>query len=75
MPGLSGAKLRYKVTSCADGLAVDKEGRVYNAGCNGIQVYMGADGRQFVTAVATGGSLPGSDVTNDEIIAFALPKQ
>ena len=37
--------------------------------------YMGADGRQFVTAVATGGSLRGSDVTNDEIIAFALPKQ
>src|SRR5262245_17000976 len=30
---------RYKVTSCADGMAVDKEGRVYNAGCNGIQVY------------------------------------
>jgi quinoprotein glucose dehydrogenase len=37
--------------------------------------YMGADGRQFVTVVATGGSLTGSDVTNDEIIAFALPKQ
>ncbi len=34
-----GPSLRYKVTSCADGLAVDKEGRVYNAGCNGIQVY------------------------------------
>jgi gluconolactonase len=34
-----GPGLRYKVTSCADGLAVDKEGRVYNAGCNGIQVY------------------------------------
>jgi len=30
---------RYPVTSCADGLAVDKEGRVFNAGCNGIQVY------------------------------------
>jgi gluconolactonase len=30
---------RYPVTSCADGLAVDKDGRVYNAGCNGIQVY------------------------------------
>ena len=30
---------RYKVTSCADGLAVDKEGRVFNAGCNGIQVF------------------------------------
>jgi quinoprotein glucose dehydrogenase len=37
--------------------------------------YMGADGRQFVAVVATGGSLTGSDVTNDEIIAFALPKQ
>jgi hypothetical protein len=36
---------------------------------------MGADGRQFVTVVATGGSLTGSDVTNDEIIAFALPKK
>jgi gluconolactonase len=34
-----GPGLRYRVTSCADGLAVDKEGRVYNAGCNGIQVY------------------------------------
>jgi gluconolactonase len=34
-----GPALRYKVTSCADGLAIDKEGRVYNAGCNGIQVY------------------------------------
>jgi len=37
--------------------------------------YMGADGRQFVTFVATGGSLTGSEVTNDEIIAFALPKK
>ena len=34
-----GPGLRYKFTSCADGLAVDKDGRVYNAGCNGIQVY------------------------------------
>jgi hypothetical protein len=34
-----GPGLRHKVTSCADGLAADKEGRVYNAGCNGIQVY------------------------------------
>jgi hypothetical protein len=25
--------------------------------------------------VATGGSLTGSEVTNDEIIAFALPKK
>ena len=37
--------------------------------------YMGGDGRQFVTVVSTGGSLTGSDVTNDEIIAFALPKR
>jgi glucose dehydrogenase len=37
--------------------------------------YMGGDGRQFVAVVATGGSLTGSDVTNDEIIAFALPKK
>lgn len=37
--------------------------------------YMGADGRQYVTVLATGGSLTGSDVTNDEIIAFALPKK
>lgn len=37
--------------------------------------YMGSDGRQFVTVVSTGGGLTGSDVTNDEIIAFALPKK
>ena len=37
--------------------------------------YMGTDGRQFVAVVATGGSLTGSDVTNDEIIAFALPRK
>ena len=37
--------------------------------------YMGADGRQFVTVVSTGGGLTGSAVTNDEIIAFALPKK
>ena len=35
--------------------------------------YLGADRRQFVTVVSTGGSLTGSEVTNDEIIAFALP--
>lgn len=34
-----GPGLRYKFTSCADGMAVDKDGRVYVAGCNGIQVY------------------------------------
>ena len=37
--------------------------------------YLGADGRQFVTVVSTGGGLTGSEVTNDEIIAFALPKR
>jgi quinoprotein glucose dehydrogenase len=37
--------------------------------------YMAADGRQFVVAVSTGGGLTGSEVTNDEIIAFALPKK
>ena len=36
--------------------------------------YMGAGGRQFVTVVSTGGGLTGSEVTNDEIIAFALPR-
>jgi quinoprotein glucose dehydrogenase len=37
--------------------------------------YLGGDGRQFVTVVSTGGGLTGSAVTNDEIIAFAVPKQ
>src|SRR6266478_285831 len=37
--------------------------------------YLGADGRQYVTVVSTGGSLTGSDVTSDEIIAFAVPKR
>ncbi len=37
--GDTGPGLRFRVTSCADGLAVDSAGRVYNAGCNGIQVY------------------------------------
>lgn len=36
--------------------------------------YKGVDGRQYVTVVSTGGGLTGSEVTNDEIIAFALPK-
>jgi quinoprotein glucose dehydrogenase len=36
--------------------------------------YQGADGRQFVTVVSTGGGLTGSEVTNDEIIGFALPR-
>jgi hypothetical protein len=37
--------------------------------------YQGADSRQFVTVVSTGSGLTGSQVTNDEIIAFALPKK
>ncbi len=37
--------------------------------------YKGADGRQYVAASDTGGSQTGSVVTNDEIIAFALPKK
>ena len=37
--------------------------------------YLGADARQFVTVVSTGGGLTGSQVTNDEIIAFALPRR
>jgi len=37
--------------------------------------YQGADGRQFVAMSDTGGSQTGSVVTNDEIIAFALPKK
>ena len=36
--------------------------------------YLGSDGRQFVTVVSAGGGLTGSQVTNDEIIAFALPR-
>ncbi len=35
--------------------------------------YKGSDGRQFVAAMDTGGSQTGSVVTNDEVIAFALP--
>jgi glucose dehydrogenase len=31
--------------------------------------------RQYVTVVSTGGGLTGSETTNDEIIAFALPKK
>jgi quinoprotein glucose dehydrogenase len=37
--------------------------------------YLGTDGRQYVTVISTGGGLTGSDVTNDEIIAFALPER
>src|SRR6267142_2204412 len=36
--------------------------------------YMGADGRQYLTVVSTGGGLTGGEITNDEIIAFAVPK-
>ena len=37
--------------------------------------YLGSDRRQFVAVVSTGGGLTGSEVTNDEIITFALPKR
>ena len=37
--------------------------------------YKGTDGRQYIAASDTGGSQTGSVVTNDEIIAFALPKK
>jgi quinoprotein glucose dehydrogenase len=37
--------------------------------------YKGSDGRQFVAAMDTGGSQTGSVVTNDEVVAFALPKK
>jgi quinoprotein glucose dehydrogenase len=36
--------------------------------------YLGADGRQYLAMSNTGGSQTGSVVTNDEVIAFALPK-
>jgi quinoprotein glucose dehydrogenase len=36
--------------------------------------YKGADGRQFVTVVDTGGNQTGGSLDSDEIIAFALPK-
>jgi quinoprotein glucose dehydrogenase len=37
--------------------------------------YLGADGRQYLAMSNTGGSQTGSVVTNDEVIAFALPKK
>ncbi|HWY62528.1 MAG TPA: PQQ-binding-like beta-propeller repeat protein, partial [Rhizomicrobium sp.] len=39
--------------------------------------YRGSDGRQFVTAVATGGGIgtATTEVTGDSVIAFALPKK
>jgi len=58
-----GPGLRYRVTSCADGLAVDNEGRVYNAGCNGIQVY-NPQGRHL-------GTIPTARVVQN--LAFAGP--
>jgi gluconolactonase len=58
-----GPGLRYRVTSCADGLAVDKEGRVYNAGCNGIQVFS-PQGRHL-------GTIPTARVVQN--LAFAGP--
>ena len=58
-----GPGLRYRVTSCADGLAVDKEGRVLNAGCNGIQVYS-PQGRHL-------GTIPTARVVQN--LAFAGP--
>ena len=58
-----GPGLRYKVTSCADGLAVDKDGRVFNAGCNGIQVYS-SQGRHL-------GTIPTARVVQN--LAFAGP--
>jgi quinoprotein glucose dehydrogenase len=36
--------------------------------------YRGADGRQYVTITATGGTYFGTPVTADDVIAFALPK-
>jgi glucose dehydrogenase len=36
--------------------------------------YLGSDKRQYVAMSDTGGSQTGSVVTNDEVIAFALPK-
>ncbi len=36
--------------------------------------YKGSDGRQFVAAMDTGGSQTGSVVTNDEVVAFAVPR-
>ena len=39
--------------------------------------YRGSDGRQFITAVATGGGIgtATAEVTGDSVIAFALPKK
>jgi quinoprotein glucose dehydrogenase len=37
--------------------------------------YRGKDGRQFVVITSTGGGFFGSPVTDDSVIAFALPKR
>ena len=58
-----GPGLRYRVTSCGDGLAVDKEGRVFVAGCNGIQVFS-PQGRHL-------GTIPTARVVQN--LAFAGP--
>jgi quinoprotein glucose dehydrogenase len=36
--------------------------------------YLGADGRQYVVIVSTGGSFLASPVTSDAVVAFALPQ-
>lgn len=36
--------------------------------------YLGADGRQYVVAVATGGALGGAPLTSDEVVAFRIKK-
>jgi quinoprotein glucose dehydrogenase len=36
--------------------------------------YLGTDGRQYVVAVATGGSLGGAPLTSDEVVAFRLKR-
>ena len=61
--GDTGPGKQFRVTSCADGLAVDNDGRVYNAGCNGIQVYT-AQGRHL-------GTIPTARVVQN--MAFAGP--
>ena len=61
--GDTGPGKPYAVTSCADGLAVDNDARVYNAGCNGIQVYS-PQGRHL-------GTIPTARVAQN--LAFAGP--
>lgn len=61
--GDTGPGLQFSVTSCADGLVVDTEGRLYNSGCNGIQVYS-PQGRHL-------GTIPAARVINN--LTFAGP--